>query len=59
MYILEQWEFILWDHIKELYKEDVKAGMGIRLVPKLKLEHVQLTPFSKMRVDLAAQVLVM
>ena len=26
------------------------------LVPKLKFEHVRLTSFSKMRVDLAAQV---
>ena len=32
------------------------AGMGIRLVPKLKYEHISLTLFSKMRVDLAAQV---
>ena len=31
--------------------------MGIRLIPKLKQEHISLTAFSKMRVDLAAQVL--
>ena len=29
---------------------------GLSLVPKLKYEHVFLTSFSKMRVDLAAQV---
>ena len=29
---------------------------GLSLVPKLKYEHVYLTSFSKMRVDLAAQV---
>ena len=29
---------------------------GISLVPKLKMEHIELTPFSRMRVDLAAQV---
>ena len=31
--------------------------MGLLLLPKIKLEHIQLTPFSRMRVDLAAQVL--
>ena len=30
--------------------------MGLSLLPKLKFEHVHLTSFSKMRVDLAAQV---
>eukprot|EP00731_Ephydatia_muelleri_P018851 Em0011g891a len=30
---------------------------GMRIVPKLKYEHIHLIPFSKMRVDLAAQVL--
>lgn len=29
---------------------------GLSLVPKLKMEHVELTYFSRMRVDLAAQV---
>ena len=29
---------------------------GLALVPKLKYEHIKLTSFSKMRVDLAAQV---
>ena len=29
---------------------------GMSLLPKLKFEHVNLTNFSKMRVDLAAQV---
>lgn len=32
------------------------AAAGMRLVKKLKYEHVYLTSFSKMRVDLAAQV---
>ena len=31
--------------------------MGLLLLPKIKLEHIQLTPFSRMRVDLSAQVL--
>ncbi len=32
------------------------ASKGLTLVPKLKVEHVQLTQFSRMRVDLTAQV---
>ena len=32
------------------------SGSGLSLIPKLKYEHVYLTSFSKMRVDLAAQV---
>ena len=43
-------------HIRKLYNRDTQPGMGIRMVPKLKYEHVLLTSFSKMRVDLAAQV---
>lgn len=35
---------------------DTAPGTGTRLLPKLKFEHVELTSFSKMRVDLAAQV---
>ena len=31
---------------------------GLTMLPKLKYEHVHLTPFSKMRVDLATQVLI-
>ena len=49
-------KYISWDHLKELYDADVQPGIGIRIVPKLKLEHIQLSAFSKMRVDLAAQV---
>lgn len=35
----------------------MRGGLGLRLLPKLKYEHLHLTSFSKMRVDLAAQVL--
>ena len=34
------------------------ATPGLSLVPKLKYEHIYLTSYSKMRVDLAVQVLV-
>lgn len=47
---------ILWSHLQALYKRDTEQGAGLRLLPKLKFEHVNLTSFSKMRVDLAAQV---
>ena len=39
-----------------LYNRDIAPGKGIRLIPKIKKEHISLTSFSKMRVDLAAQV---
>lgn len=37
--------------------EKITAAPGVSLVPKLKYEHIYLTSFSKMRVDLAAQVI--
>lgn len=33
-----------------------RSQAGLSLIPKLKYEHLHLTNFSKMRVDLAAQV---
>ena len=47
---------ILWSHVQKLYEADTASMCGIRLVPKLRYEHISLTSFSKMRVDLAAQV---
>ena len=43
----------------ELYERKfsiAKDSPGLSIVPKLTFEHVKLTSFSKMRVDLAAQV---
>lgn len=40
----------------QLYDIDKGKGSGLAMVPKLKYEHIHLTSFSKMRVDLAAQV---
>lgn len=48
-----------WDLIVKLYETSagaITSTPGLSLVPKLKLEHIRLTNFSKMRVDLAAQV---
>ena len=47
---------ISWSHLTKLYHRDTSTGMGIQMVPKLKFEHISLTSFSKMCVDLAAQV---
>ena len=52
-------KWIEWRHIKELYEKITStaiASHGISLVPKLKQEHINLTSYSCMRVDLAAQV---
>lgn len=40
----------------DLYHKETDEAVGLRLVPKLKYEHIYLTTFSKMQVDLAAQV---
>lgn len=39
-----------------LYERDSKSSVGLRMIPKLKFEHVSLNSFSTMRVDLAVQV---
>ena len=47
-----------WRYIIQLYEQNAGSpvNQGICLVPKIKYEHVHLTNFSKMHVDLAAQV---
>ena len=40
----------------DLYNIETEKEEGTRLVTKLKFEHINLTSYSKMRVDLAAQV---
>ena len=47
--------FILWSHISHLYHDDLESGL--KLVNKLTSDHINLTPYSVMRVRLAAQVL--
>lgn len=46
---------ITWQFVEDLYYH-TKTSVGLSTVYKLKHEHVYLTSFSKMRVDLAAQV---
>ena len=52
---------ILWSHVLNLYEKVTHTavasnGLSLSLLPKLKNEHVSLTSYSRMRVDLAAQV---
>ena len=51
-------ESISWKHLVDLYHLNQKSVQesGLYLLGKLRLEHVQLTNYSRMRVDLAAQV---
>ena len=47
---------ILWNHISDLFYEDLEYGM--HLLPNITLEHINLTSHSKMNVRLAAKFLV-
>ena len=42
--------YLLWSHISQLFKEDLECGL--RLVPKITSEHINLTHFSVMNVKL-------
>ena len=48
-----------WHQIVSVYEWDLgpmRNAIGLRFAPKLKDEHINLTPQSRMRVNLAAQV---
>ena len=47
--------FLLWSHISNFYYQDLECGL--KMMNKLTNDHINLTPFSVMRVRLAAQVL--
>lgn len=47
--------YILWNHITDIYYENVSCGL--KLLPKLTSEHVNINQFSTMNVRLAVQVL--
>lgn len=50
---------IRWKHIVDLYERNTGRETetpGVSIAHKLKYEHIKLTNFLKMRVDLAAQV---
>lgn len=48
-------KYLLWKHVKDLCSEDIKNE--IKRLPKITQNHIFLTPYSKMRVNLAAQVM--
>ena len=57
-YIPQMWKngmSIPWNHISDIFYEYRECGLHI--MPKLSNEHIKLTPYSKMNVRLAAQVL--
>ena len=54
-YMWKDGQYLLWQHITEIFYQDVDNGL--KLLPRLSYEHVNLTPYSVMRVNLAAQVL--
>ena len=47
--------YILWSHLTELHDKS-QQDSGLYIGKKLTREHTHLTPYSRMRVDLAAQV---
>ena len=48
-------KYILWDHLRVLEKF-TQAESGLYIGHRLTYEHLNLTSFSKMKVNLAAQV---
>ncbi len=46
---------MIWKHISVLYYADL--DQGLHQLPKVTPDHINLTSFSKMKVNLAAQVL--
>ena len=46
---------VLWNYVLKFYEVD--KSLKIRMAPKLSEKHVSLAPFSKMRVNLAVQVM--
>jgi len=47
--------YILWQHISQLFYQDIDNGL--KLLPTLTYDHIHLTSYSVMRVNVAAQVL--
>ena len=47
--------YVLWQHITSMFYQHLDRGL--KLLPRLTYEHINLTAYSVMRVNLAAQVL--
>lgn len=54
-YMWNDGHYLLWQHIAQLFYQDVENGL--KLLPRLTFDHIKLSSYSTMRVNLAAQVL--
>lgn len=54
-YMWNDGHYLLWQYIVQLFYQDVENGL--KLLPRLTFDHIKLTSYSTMRVNLAAQVL--
>ena len=52
-YMWKERNFILWDHLRKILDDELENGL--KLDPKLTINHMQLSSFSCMDVKLAAQ----
>ena len=54
-YMWNAGKHILWQHVCQMYYMDVENEL--KVLPNISFDHIKLTPYSVMRVNLAAQVL--
>ena len=54
-YMWKEGNFILWDHLRKRLDDELENGL--KLNPKLTINHIQLSSFSCVNVKLAAQTL--
>lgn len=54
-YMWNDGTYILWQHIASMVYQDMDSAL--KLLPRLTYEHINLNAYSKMRVNLAAQIL--
>ena len=52
-YMWNDGKYLLWQHITRMYFMDAESPL--KVLPKITYDHISLTPYSVMRVDLAAQ----
>ena len=54
-YMGSGWKYLLWQHIAHMYFMDAESPL--KVLPKTTYDHISLTPYLVMRVDLEAQIL--
>ena len=54
-YMWNNENYLLWQHISQMFYQDIDNGL--KLLPRLTYDHIHLTSYSVMRVNLAVQVL--